>query len=105
MDAICLSFMAFDPLSNERFLCKFIRYGVKDLHHGWIRSFWTNGSQWVVISGFNSDLLPDMSYLPQRLVFAPFLFLICVNDVTGIVWSIRYIFADGSKIYILNKIP
>ena len=42
VDVIYLDFMkAFDTVSHERLLYKISRYGIKDLLHGWIRSFFS----------------------------------------------------------------
>ena len=90
---------AFDCVPFERLLAKLHAYGIRGKIHQWIRDFFHNRKQRVVINTKPSDWVRVISGIPQGSVLGPVLFLIYVNDLPDIVSSTVQLFADDTKIY------
>ena len=82
VDVIYLDIMkAFDTVHYECLLYEISRHGMKDSLHGWIRSFFLNKSQCVIICGCKSESVSVTNGIPQVCVLGPLLFIIYINDL------------------------
>lgn len=102
IDLVFLDFSkAFDRVPHGKLIGKLLNIGIPDFLVNWIKSYLSNRTQYVEISGCSSGALPVLSGVPQGSVLGPILFLIYVNDITSIVSSdvqIR-LFADDCIIF------
>ena len=72
--------------------------------HNWIRSYFSNRSQFVCFDGFHSNLL-NISYgVPQSSILGPKLFILYVNDLCNVSKLVKYIlFANDTNLFCANK--
>jgi len=90
---------AFDKVSHSRLIQKLDFYGIRGTLLNWIKSFLSNHSQQVVVSGEYSAPSLVTSGVPQGSVFGPVLFLLYINDIETHVGSQMRLFADDHLIY------
>ena len=96
-DLIFLDFSkAFDKVAHEKLLLKLHQYGIRGDTLNWIKDFFDNRKQTVVINGINSDKVPVSSGVPQGSVLGPILFLAYINDLLEQVKSRVRLFADDT---------
>ena len=75
---------AIDTVPHEHLLYKISRYGIKDPHNGWIRSYFSNRTHCVMINGCKSESVPDttvVSGISKVGDLGPSLFVIYINDL------------------------
>ena len=72
---------AFDKVAHEKLLLKLHHYGIREDTLKWIKDFFDNRKQTVVINGINSDDVPVSSGVPQYLVLGQILFLAYINYI------------------------
>lgn len=90
---------AFDTVPHQRLLAKIRSYGIDGLLSDWLRDFFTNRTQRVVVKGVKSAPSVIESGIPQGSVLGPILFVIFINDLPDDISSSIYLFADDTKIF------
>ena len=75
-------------------------YGVRGQTLRWVKSFFDNRLQSVVLNGTSSDAIPVSSGVPQGSVLGPLLFLAYINDLPQNINSKVRLFADDTAIYL-----
>jgi len=100
-DVIFLDFAkAFDKVPRERLLKKLSAHGIRGATLRWIRNWLTGRTQRVVLNGKSSSWEEVLSGVPQGSVLGPILFLIFINDLSGVARMIDAVrkFADDTKL-------
>ena len=94
---------AFDTVNHNILLDKLDHYGIRGISNYWFRSYLSDRSQFVSISGFNSDYKTVKHGVPQGSVLGPLLFLIFINDLNiAIKHSETFHFADDTCLLIIK---
>jgi hypothetical protein len=89
---------AFDRVPKLRLLAKLQSYGISGDLLGWICSFLSDRTQFVVINDSKSAPYSVTSGVPQGSVLGPILFLYYINDVDDWVSSSIWKYADDTKL-------
>jgi ribonuclease P/MRP protein subunit RPP40 len=91
---------AFDKVPRERLLEKLRAHGIRGKTLLWIRNWLSGRTQRVVINGKCSGWREVLSGIPQGSVLGPILFLIFINDLSGVARMIDAVrkFADDTKL-------
>ena len=94
---------AFDSVPHQRLIQKLsASFGVHGKILLWIKDFLSDRTQQVVLNGHKSGSIPVSSGVPQGSVLGPLLLItVFVDDITSIVSSPTYMFADDTKIFVL----
>ena len=101
-DLILLDFSkAFDKVAHEKLILKLHQHGIRGDTLNWIKDFFDNRKQTVVINGINSDEIPVSSGVPQGSVLYPILFLAYMNDLPEQVKSRVRLIADDTAMYLV----
>lgn len=74
---------AFDRVNHDQLLRKLDDYGQSSTYCNWFRSYLSDRTNCVRVSGFMSKTFILSSGVPQRSNLGPLLFLIFVNDISS----------------------
>ena len=98
---------AFDSVPHSVLLQKLSAIGVDPYIIQWICNYLTCRSQYVVVDGEQSCMLPVVSGVPRGSVLGPLLFLVFINEVVDQVPmdSFMSLFADDIALYRCIKSP
>ena len=97
---------AFDRVSHKILLQKLAAYGFGDLLVQWLGSYLLNRSFFTVVNGFQTQLKPITSGVPQGSHLGPILFNVFVNDLPGsLLYSRPFMYADDLKFCRVIKSP
>ena len=95
---------AFDTVDHKILLHKLEYYGIRGVCNDWFKSYLSDGTQFVSINGYNSDLMPVHCGVPQGSVLGPLLFLIYINDLhKAIQYCKVHHFADDTNRFHTSK--
>ena len=95
---------AFDTVDHSILLSKLNFYGVRGKALDWFRSFLTDRSQFVSVSGKISSSKHMQHGVPQGSVLGPLLFLLYVNDLhIALRYSLVNLFADDTMLFFENE--
>ena len=92
---------AFDLVCHDILLAKLYKYGVHGDLLNWCGHYLTERQKREVVKGEASDWLTVTSGVPQGSLLGPLFFIICINDLPGVISkdsSIAFL-ADDSKMY------
>ena len=97
---------AFDTVNHGILIEKLKYYGVRGVANSWFKSYLTSRSQFVSLSGFNSEAKHLQHGVPQGSVLGPLLFLIFINDLHKCIrYSKVYHFADDTNLLNASSNP
>ena len=96
---------AFDLVNHSILLQKLSKYKFSDRSLKWFKSYLTDRSQQVSLSGKLSGSLPIESGVPQGSVLGPILFLIFINDLPLHIDAQTDMFADDTTISTSGNSP
>ena len=92
-------------------LSKLENYGIHGLAKEWFKSYPSNRKQYVLINGYDSNLVDVKFVVPQGSVLGPLLFLIYINDLNQALKFCKVhhfagdtnLFHFSKSVYRLNK--
>ena len=97
---------AFDTINHRILLQKLKWYGIKDEPLAWFESYLNGRQQYVEFDGVKSEMLPNLTGVPQGSVLGPLLFLLYVNDLPCASDLVKMVlFADDSNLLLKGKKP
>lgn len=101
MDSVYTDFRkAFDRVDHKILLDKIAFNGIRGNLWRWFKSYITNRTQKVAIQGYESDVLPVSSGVPQGSILGPLLFILYINDINKCFKTCRFLlYADDLKIF------
>ena len=94
---------AFDTVNIQILIHKLNSYGFKGLCGDLIKSYLTDGQQYVNITDYNSDKSFLVHSVPQGSVLGHFLFTLFVNDISNIERTKIILFADDAALYVTDN--
>lgn len=99
VDVIYTDFQkAFDKVDHQVLLTKLEnRYGFCPQLICLLRSYLLHRRQYVLIEGFHSFQYPSISGVPQGSNLGPLLFLLFIDDLIAMFFTMRLLFADDFK--------
>ena len=95
---------AFDTVNHNILLKKLYHYGIRGNLFKWFESYLTNRSQYVLFNGIKSDIRDVTCGVPQGSILGPLLFIIYINDFSGVSDKLFYVlFADDTNVFLSGK--
>ena len=95
---------AFDTVNHEILLSKLEHYGIRGISHDFLKSYLANRKHYTHIYGVDSNTLTSTHGIPQGSVLEPLLFLIYINDMSGVIQhSEMHHFADDTNLLYLSN--
>ena len=94
---------AFDTVDHNILLMKLEAIGLNEDVIRWFRSYLTDHQRLVDVSGTLSSSAEIKCGVPQGSILGPLLFLINVNDMSGVVNNKLLLYADDSAILVAFK--
>ncbi|MCU7801520.1 MAG: reverse transcriptase family protein [gamma proteobacterium symbiont of Lucinoma myriamae] len=94
---------AFDTVDHSILLMKLEALGLSQDIVRWFRSYLSDRQQLVDVSGMFSSSAEIRCGVPQGSILGPLLFLIYVNDMSGVVSNKLLLYADDSAILVADK--
>ena len=95
---------AFDAVCHQLLLAKLNHYGICGVSDDWFKSYLSNHSQYVSISGYDSGLAAINCIDPQGSALGPLLFLLYINDLNqAIEFCKGHHFADDTNLLCLGN--
>lgn len=94
---------AFDTVVHSILLTKLEALGLSNDAVRWFRSYLSDRQQLVDVSGTFSSCEDISCGVPQGSILGPLLFLIYVNDMSGVVENKLLLYADDSAILVADK--
>ena len=95
----------FDTVSHDILLETLNHYGLRGISNDWFRSYLCDRTQFVSITGFNSDYKVVKYDVPQGSVLEPLLFLNFINDLNNAIKNVEnFHFADDTCLLNINKV-
>ena len=94
---------AFDTVPHNRLLHLLSHYGINDPIFYWVRDFLTHRKQQAVVNGCKSNILDDISGVPQGSVLGLLLFIIYINSMVEKAGSTE-LFLYAVDLMICNEI-
>jgi len=105
MDMVILDFSkTFDKVAHTRLINKLEFYVIRGEVLSWIKSFLSDHTQQVVVSGTQSSSCSVTFGVPQGPILGPMLFLLYANNITSEMQSQVCLFADDCLIFIVLPI-
>ena len=96
---------ALDKVWYKGLLYKLESPGISGKLLNLFRSFLNDRHQRVVINGQLSDWAPILAGVPQGSILGPLLFLICINDLSDNLNSLKKLFADDNSLFSMAYHP
>lgn len=91
---------AFDRVDHKLLLEKIAFNGIRGDLWRWFKSYITNRTQKVVISGYESDFVTISSGVPQGSILGPLLFTLFINDIQNCFTFCNFLlYADDLKVF------
>ena len=94
---------AFDKVGHKRLVEKLKMYGIDGETNTWIKDFFSDRTQSVLVDISSSGSIPVTSGVPQVSVLGPCLFLFYINDISEGLNSTVRLFADDTMCYLTVK--
>ena len=95
---------AFDTVDHSILLHKLNHYGIRGLPLALIKSYLSDRSQFVSVSGINSSTSTVKHGVPQGSVLGPLLFLLYINDLSRAIRHGDVLhFADDTNLLHINR--
>ena len=96
----------FDPVDHQILLAKLNLYGIRGVLNDWFKSYLSNCSQYVSISGYDSGLPAIKCGLPPRSVLGPLLFLLYMKELNQAIkfCKIHHTADDSNVLCMSNSI-
>jgi Reverse transcriptase (RNA-dependent DNA polymerase) len=90
---------AFDTCNINILLKKVQNVGIGGTELKWFKSYLSERFQFVLVNGYNSDLLEILIGVPQGSILGPLLFLLYVNDLPNCSELLSKLFADDTALF------
>ena len=87
---------AFDTVDHSILLMKLEASGLGNDVLFWFKSYLSDRTQLVDLSGTHSSCSPITCGVPQSSILGPLLFLVYVNDISAVVKNKLLLYADDS---------
>ena len=89
---------AFYSVSHAKLLLKLQSYGISGTLLQWYRAYLASHFQYVHVNNSSSDLVPNLSGVPQDSILGPLLFALFIIDLPSCLhFSKPFIYADDTK--------
>ena len=97
---------AFDTVDHQILLAKLNHYGICGVSNDWFKSYLSNRSRYLSISGYESGLAALNCGVPQGSVLGPLLFLLYTNDLNQAIkfCKVHHFTDDTNLLFLSNSI-